>query len=268
MQGGLLEIFSSLPVFALTVFRIGGMFLTAPLFAASAVPMRIRAATATALSLIVFPVVLRQLPQSIGFGDVLAAGIGEMLVGLVLGLVFAALLVSAHAVGTIAAQQAGLALSETINPLSDSPTSILAQLYLTIVTCSFLAAGGLQAMVCALLDSYQVIPALGFTANNDALTLLVDALSLGTQAGIRLAGPILLALFMTETAMAVISRTVPQLNILSVGFALRGLVGLGIMAMSVTASRGVLLELFPQGIGLLRSALGLPDNPWGGMNAG
>lgn len=261
-------LFNPLPAFALALFRIGGMFLAAPLFGAVTVPIRIRAGIAGLLAIVAMPSVSMQVGSSLSFSSVIQGGIGEILLGLVIGLVFAIILMCAEVAGTVAAQQAGLSLSEIINPLQDTQTSVLGQAYMTIVAMSFFAVGGHRAMVAALLDSYNTIPAMFFSADDSILLLLADAVSSAFSFGIRLAGPVLIALFLTETALGFISRTVPQLNILSVGFALRGLVALGVIALSISVSQDLLLAAFHDGIELLRSALGLPDSRWGMVNVG
>jgi len=260
-----IQMFVPLPAFALSLFRVGGMFLAAPFFGGSVIPVRIRGAVVVVLAIVMTPMVVAQTPRSIEFSSVIAGGLCEVLLGLVIGLVFAIILMCAEVAGTLAAQQAGLSLSEVINPLQDTQTSVLGQSYMTIFGLCFLAVGGHRAMIAALLDSYRAVPVLTVVVNDSVLLLLIDAVSSAFSFGIRLAGPVLVALFLTETALGFVSRTVPQLNILSVGFAIRGLVALGVIAISVTTSEGLLLKAFNEGIGLLRAALNLPDSRWGGL---
>ncbi|MBI1825590.1 MAG: flagellar biosynthetic protein FliR [Planctomycetes bacterium] len=264
-----IQLFAPLPAFALTLFRIGGMFLAAPFFGGSGIPVRIRGGMVVLLAAIMTPLVIAQTSKSLDFSSVISGGLCEALLGLVIGLVFGITLMCAEVAGALAAQQAGLSLSEVINPLQDSQTSVLGQSYMTIFGLCFLAVGGHRAMIAALLDSYRAIPVLTFAVNDSILLLLVDAVTGAFNFGIRLAGPVLVALFLTETALGFVSRTVPQLNILSVGFAIRGLIALGVIAVSVTTSEGLLLKAFDEGIGLLRAGLHLPDSRWGSLsNAG
>ena len=76
------------------------------------------------------------------------------------------------------------------------------------------------------------------------------------EAAVRIALPVLGALILTDLAMGLVARTVPQMNVLVVGFPVKGGVGLMVMAISmplVTAFKGsVFGSALPQVNGFLR----------------
>jgi len=59
---------------------------------------------------------------------------------------------------------------------------------------------------------------------------------------LRVAAPTLLVLFLANVALAFVSRTMPQLNILAVGFPLKGLLALLLMAVSLPTATDAFLS--------------------------
>jgi flagellar biosynthetic protein FliR len=248
----LTDILMALPLFALVLLRIAGLVLTAPLFGTPIAPVRVRAAFAMTLALVVFPVVAAQVPGRLDLSDLLQAAFAELVVGMTIGLGLSTLLVGAQVAGTVAGQQAGMALGEVFNPFQNEDTAILAQVYVAILMLVFLAVGGHRATLTALLDTYHSIPILSYTPGESIVVLLITSLTTAFVFGLRMAGPVVIALFLTEAAFGFLSRTVPQLNILSVGFGLRNLIALGVAAISLAALEPLLTDAIRDGIEAVR----------------
>jgi len=68
---------------------------------------------------------------------------------------------------------------------------------------------------------------------------------------------VLIALLLTTLTLAFVSRTMPQLNILSVGFAIRSMAAIGTAALALAASQDVLVEALTGALASVRSVLGL-----------
>ncbi len=66
-------------------------------------------------------------------------------------------------------------------------------------------------------------------AMRDTLTAFVGIFA----AAIQVAGPVLLALILTDAAFGMVSRVVPQLNVFAVGFAAKVVVGIGLLAVTM-----------------------------------
>lgn len=210
-----------LPAFALVLARISGLFIVAPILGSQVIPVRFRAAAAIALTMMVFPIVLPTIGVHLTLATAVPGLVGELLVGVTLGLGMSLLFVAMEFVGLMVAQQAGLALAQVFDPVMQSNGTPLGRLYFIAALFIFLFTGGLAAMVQALLDSFATMPLLGFTVDTSVLATLVDLLMASMVLAFRLAGPVLTALLLTSIAMGFVSRTMPQLNILAVGFSIR-----------------------------------------------
>lgn len=242
MPWSLLEIPLALPVFALVLFRLTGLVLAAPIYGSTTMPIRVRGALVLTVAAMIFPLVKHQAPAELTLATAVVAGVGELLIGLAIGLTLAIFMTGVEVGGLMVSQQGGIALSEVFDPTSNQESTTVGQIYSITLVFLFLLAGGHRATLAALLDTFQVIPLMHFQMNESVVLLLVEMLTSAFILGIRLAAPVLIALFLTALAMGFLSRTMPQLNILSVGFTVRVFVAIGVAALALGRCEGLLLD--------------------------
>ncbi|RME37063.1 MAG: hypothetical protein D6788_10285, partial [Planctomycetota bacterium] len=94
-----MDILLSLPVFALVLFRLSGLVLTAPVLSSALIPGRVRAALAVALAAMIFPLVRSQAPAEATLGTVIVGGAGELMIGAIIGLTLSMVLTTAEVAG-------------------------------------------------------------------------------------------------------------------------------------------------------------------------
>jgi len=246
-----------LPAFLLVLFRVAGLAVMAPLFSSTAIPVRIRIYLALAIALVIFPLVLPSVPARVTFGEALVGVAGEMIIGLAMGLCVNLLFVGGQLAGLMVGRQAGLALARVFNPLFQSSSTVLGQVYFYYTLMIFLAVGGHRALIRALLDSFATIPVLSFSSPGRLTELLAAMAQSGFVLGVKLAGPTLIALFLATLCLGFINRTVPQLNILVVGFSIRVAVALVITAATLGAAQQVFIDALWDGLDWIGTTLGL-----------
>ena len=237
MPWELLAQYLKLPVFALVASRIGGLLMWQPLLGALSIPYTLRAMLVLALAALLTPLVsLPANAQDTPLGIALAMG-QEVLLGGLIGLVSTACFIGMQMGGLLIAQESGIAFGQIVDPSTDEQETVLGVLYLQLAAVVFLIVGGHRAIVCACLDTFETIPLLG---DNQATLLGTDvicrALTLSAQLAFRIATPTLLVLFLVNLAMGLVSRTMPQLNILAVGFSLKALIAFVLMAVSIPSA--------------------------------
>ncbi len=263
MPYGLLELNLALPKVALVLMRIAGLFLAAPVFSSRMIPVRVRIGLALTLTIMVVPLVDAGDLSSVGFAQGILGAPTEIAIGAAMGLALAIALGLAELAGFLVGQQAGLALGQVVDPTQNAQASVIGQIYTIVVTILFLLAGGHRALVIALLDTYKVIPPLSFQPGESAVLLLVESLSASAMVGFRLAAPVILALLLVLIGLSVLSRTMPQLNILSVGFSFKVMLALGATAVVLAASGEVVLTALGEALSDIRETFGLSPTPKG-----
>ena len=129
--------------------------------------------------------------------------------------------------------QMGLSLAQSFNPELDTNSSVVGQLLFFMSIFIYISVGGFETIFMILADSFHTIGSGTFTAGDTPLELLVSVLSSGFELAIRVASPIIGVVSMLMIAMGFIMKTMPQINIMSVGFSIQILAGLSILAIFI-----------------------------------
>lgn len=252
----LMAIYFKLPVFLLVAARLGGLIMFQPLLGAMAVPQRLRLLLVLGLAALVTPLVTvpAQGPTTLGS---LALALGcELLLGGVIGLAGAMIFIGLQMGGQLIAQESGLAFGQIADPNTGVNQAVLGAFYMQLAAVIYMIVGGHRELLLACLDTFHSIPLL---AVGDRFLVgaefLVDAMQLGGELAVRIAAPAVLTLFLVNVAMGFISRTVPQLNITTLGFTFKALIGFLIMAVSLPSAMNAFLEGLEAIFGWLRQLL-------------
>jgi flagellar biosynthetic protein FliR len=89
------------------------------------------------------------------------------------------------------------------------------------------------------------------SAGGELVTLFTGVITAAFETALRVASPLLALIFTQTLAMGFIAKTVPQMNILSLGFPLRVLGGLTIVILSLVVMDEVVMGLIDDTLGLM-----------------
>ena len=245
-----------LPGWLMVLFRLSGIFLLAPIFGSTAIPRIVKVMLVLGLSLCVYPMLVGKGVTSTGIlgsvagGQVsiwsLASAVAvELLMGYVVGYCASLPLIGMQLSGQIIDQQMGVSAGGVFNPELDAEAGVVGQLLFMSGLAVFLMVGGHHAVMLTLVGSFELVPVGRFAAPGSAveightLDLVLGLLTVIFEMAIRIAAPMLCILFLLRIAMGFIGRTVPQMNILSVGFIFYIIVGLIVLVVGVGTGLGV-----------------------------
>lgn len=216
--------------FLLLAFRLAGVFMLAPILASTVIPMRVR----FMLVLAIAAAVLHTLPtgalraESFDIVTLAVAVAAETMIGFVIGLLMLMPVLAVQMGAVIMGQQMGFGLASVYNPALESESDLLGELLLYLAMGAYIAMGGLEASMLAVLRTLEHVP-LGSAAEAAMpLSLVVGVLAGGFELALRVSAPLLAIIFLETVAAGFIMKTVPQLNILSIGFAIK--IALGLVA--------------------------------------
>ncbi|REK15914.1 MAG: type III secretion protein [Planctomycetota bacterium] len=230
-----------LAALGLVLTRTISLCLAAPLIGPFALGIRIRVAAGIALALLIAPLTTSGVSrtQTTLAGFLVAAG-GEALIGLSLGLGVRTLFVAMHAAGQVVGQMSGLQLSEVFSPGAGGKVPILSQLLFLVTTAVFLIIGGHRRVIEALLDTFAWLPP-GHSATPESLVGASTALlSHSFALGVRTAAPAIVALLLATLILGMLSRVLPQLNLLSLGFGINVLVAIAAVGATLSGAAWLL----------------------------
>lgn len=226
---------ADLPLFLLALTRVSGMVFLAPIFGSPSHPPQVRALLSLLLAVLFFPSLRGTavaMPPDV-WTLLLAAG-GELAVGMCIGFASALLFAGVQFAGQIVDQELGIQQANLLDPFSGETISVVGQLKVFLATLVFLLINGHHFLLQAVGDSFRSVPPLAFAPSTAAVTALSDTMITDLlRMGVQIAAPTLVTLFLVTVALAFMARTVPELNIFVLGFALRAGVGLGVLALGV-----------------------------------
>jgi flagellar biosynthetic protein FliR len=220
--------------FTFVLARVSGLIMTAPLFGTAEIPTQVRALFAFAIALIITPLQLSaglQMPENI---PVYAVGIGgELLIGIMLGLGVMILLSGVEVAGQIISQMSGMSLADVFNPGFNSEVPIISHLLYMVTMAVFVLIGGHRLLMGAVLDTYKFLPVGRAQFPESMADLLCGLMAESFSLAIRGAAPAMIALLLATVVLGLISRTLPQLNILAIGFGLNAAATFLVLAVSL-----------------------------------
>lgn len=217
------------PLFALVSARVVGLMMLAPLWSMRTIPVRARGAAAVVVTLTLLPMVAGAPIDPSGPMPLLAVA-SEFLVGVAIGLTAAVFLHGLTVAAEVVSLQMGLSLGVAFGGMSDVGSPGIGQLYGQFALVLFAMLGGHVMLITGLGASLVALPPgapLDFTGG--AMSLLALGGTVFSVA-VRVAAPVMVALLVTNLALAVLNRAVPQLNTMMVAVPITvgvGLIGLG-----------------------------------------
>ncbi|HEX7639626.1 MAG TPA: flagellar biosynthetic protein FliR [Burkholderiaceae bacterium] len=235
--------------------RIGAMLLATPVFSAADLPIRVRVVVVIGLS-IALCAALGLVPDAAGASRDALKSLGEHPLGLLrsacteiaLGLVLSMAIHAAFAAFAIAGQlldvQLGLGLSQVFNPASDTATPVLSAAFSRVAVVVFFVTDGHHALIRALAFSLQRLPLGQPWPLADVLPALAGSLAGLFGLCIALAAPVIFCLLMTEMALGVLARNLPQVNMLMMGIPVRIIVGLAALCVWFSAIGGAMDRVY------------------------
>jgi flagellar biosynthetic protein FliR len=118
------------------------------------------------------------------------------------------------------------------DPTNGSSQNVLGQFTSLFAATLLLAANGHLVMIDALARSYHVVP-IGAELHAEGLFAMARGGAILFALGLQFAAPVIAMVLVGHTALAVLSRAAPQLNVLSVAFPIHICIGLFSLAATV-----------------------------------
>ncbi len=214
--------------FALILARVSGVFLFTPMLSGSTMPVQARAMLSLSLAAAVFafgPETVRDLPK-LDLVTYIPLMFSEVLLGASIGLIGGLPLLLIQLAGYLMGYQMGLAIAQTFNPSMESQGDVVGQLLFYMGVSVYVTLGGLDYLFATLLGTYHNVPMGAFTAEMAPIELLLGVVEGGFKMALSVAAPVMGIVTLLMVAMGFIMKTMPQVNVLSIGFSAKILCGM------------------------------------------
>lgn len=149
----------------------------------------------------------------------------EVMTGITLGFVTSIIFYVIEMAGSLMDQQIGLGMISMFDPNTKSNSSLLSRLLYWVAILIFFIVDGHHMLIKELSSSYKIVGIGKSIVFQESIMAIMNSFTQYFIIGLKIAIPIVLIIIITDLTMGLISRTVPQLNIMILGMPIKMLVG-------------------------------------------
>ncbi len=243
-------------LYFLVFTRVMATIIHVPMLGGQGIPNQVRIGLGLLLAAVLIP--WQPLPADAESLSLLAFTIGivkEILIGTLAGfaadMIFGAVQIAAETMGL----GSGFSSGRVFNPALSESTSAYDQVFIMVATMYFLVINGHHSFLMGLARTFEVIPVNG-SISLTSMNVLVSTFAELIGAGIRIALPVMAALFLTDLSLGLLARVAPQVQVFFLGLPLKVGVSLFAMGLLFTVIFPTLSDLYQSVGGRMLALLG------------
>lgn len=236
-------------IFILVFARLGSMISAMPALGEAVISSQVRLATALLVTLVMLPVVggnYGAIPNSLA--GLAFAVLGEVAVGLVIG-VSARMLTSALQVaGTVIAFQTGLAFAQNVDPTQGVQSALVAS-FLSMLAATLVFTTDLHHLLfAAMRDSYLMFKPGDMLPVGDFTQMFVGIIAGSFKVALQLSAPFVVFGLIFNLGQGVLSKLMPQVQIFFVSMPANIFLGFVLLMLLLTPIMMWYLDHFATGV--------------------
>lgn len=240
-------------IFVLIFGRVGTMLMLMPAFGEGNIPARLRLSFALVFTLVVYPLVVSDMPQMPSSLIGMVALLGhEMAVGFILGGIARMIVMATQTAGSIIAFQMGLSMAMASDPSQPGVQGAIIGNFLTLLGITLIFVTDLHHMVlAAVYESYTYFPVSAPLMLGDAASAAVDAFSGAFRVGVQMAAPFIVFGLVFYLGLGLLARLMPQLQVFFIAMPANVGIGLILLAVLLTSMMGWYISQFENTFAML-----------------
>ena len=231
-------------VVLLVAARVAAVFYLTPLFSTGQIPVQVRLMFVLALS-VVLVASMASLPVSVPntLGSLTGAMARELLIGALFAFGIFAAFAAFQLGGRILDMQMGFGVASLIDPVTRTPSPMIGTILNLIAVMVFFAIDGHHMIIRGITFSLQQIPP-GSPLIELNVGAIVSQFGAMFSFAIAIVAPPLFGILLLDAGLGVVARTMPQVNIFIVSLPLKILVGLILLAISISYMPPLMKNIF------------------------
>lgn len=243
----IIDFYTDIDIFLLVFTRIIALLTVVPIFSDKNVPEIAKAGLAFVISIIVIyasPAMAVSYDASIvGYGFLV---IKEVIVGLIIGFIVYMMFQVFFFVGQLISMASGLSMSNMFDPTIGQQVPVLGYLYNYVACALFLVTNGHHIIFRGIIHSYLVIPIGTGQFGGQIIDQMITMLNNYFIISIKIAAPIMVTMFILDFALGILARTAPQMNMFVIGFPVKIMVSLLMIAITTILMNTAYMYVFDQ----------------------
>lgn len=221
---------------ALLVFlRVTGLIMTSPLFGRRNMPNISKIGFSLAISYLFF-VESFSVTDVVVYDSLLVLGLlclKEVLFGVVISFISYLFMNLTFTAGQLIDMHMGFGMVSVMDVQSNISVPIMGNLLNIAILVAFFGVNGHHKLIQILHATFRVMPVGSVQVSSNIAYAAVEVFSTSFLLAINVAMPVIAAGLITEIALGVVIRSVPQLNIFSIGFPIKIVVGFVMMLVMI-----------------------------------
>lgn len=230
--------------FLLVFCRISSFMVISPGFSLKQTPVLLKGLLSLSFSLSVFSV----LPEKIMIANLyllLFFIIKEILVGLAIGFIVQLIFSGIEMAGQIIDFQVGFSMGSVFDPGVGIQGSNYGRLYYWIALSLFFVTDMHHIVIESLLNSFDVVPVTQAVLKGTTVDGIILLFAEVFKIAILLAAPVVLVALVTDCVLGIISRSVPQINVLMIGMPMKIIISFFFMLLFLPNMVQSVIDVFP-----------------------
>jgi flagellar biosynthetic protein FliR len=213
--------------FFLILTRVSVILFLFPFFSSRVIPVLTKAGLALIITVILYPVI----DTAPGVFPATAWGmarmvLSELIVGMILGLLVQMFFEGVRIMGQVVGFQTGFAITNILDPQSGMQVSILSNMAYLLAMVLFLLLNGHHILLGAMKESFQILEVGSLNLNMQIFQRVMASSADMFVIAVKIGAPAIAALLFTKVAFGLITKLMPQMNIMIVAFPVQIVVGL------------------------------------------
>jgi flagellar biosynthesis protein FliR len=200
--------------FSLVMIRFSGLCVVSPIFGGEQVPKQLRALLALAFAFVVYPVLQLRFDALPGSPfEYLIIVLGELVFGLLIGFLATAIFYGFEMGGRYISIHMGLSMGRTLDPFSNTQTTVIGQIFNMMVIATFLVLNAHHFILHAMVETFRQVPPAQVVFSVVAFDEAIKTFNIVIVTSLKVAMPTMAALFAVNVVFGFIARLVPKMNV-------------------------------------------------------
>lgn len=212
-------------LFLLVFMRISSFFVVSPGFSLKGMPVWMKISLAAGIAVPVFSLA-GSLTELLSVPQFALLGIKEILFGSAIGFVTKLFFTAVDIAGSFVDYQVGFSMAEVFDPSWGVSSSYFGKVYYWTAMSIFFLTDIHHLMIRLLVHSFELFPVSALAVGDFGVEGILKLFSATFEMAFQLAAPFIIVALLTEILLGVLSRTVPQINVLILSMPLKVLVAL------------------------------------------
>lgn len=213
----------------LIFLRMIAFVVSAVVFGSSNISTPIKILLALVLSVVVFPTVQVGGTSQQMVEDLILLAAREVFIGLSLGFLTRLFFFAVGMTGELISVSIGLGQAQIFNPMLGTNSNTVEQFYNTLATLIFFAVNGHHLLISGIAQSYELVPLAQMKLNMAPFAEIATFVQSMMVMAVKMCAPIIGAILITNMAMGILGRAIPQINVLVTSMPVTLLIGFALM---------------------------------------